>query len=99
MCLGFECLVFLNSFLELLFGEHRHGLQVYKGLPQGSLGGGDRERVGLTQCCGFKYIEFGSGSIILAQFGSRSRVMLSIMKKIIKTNFREDHFSLKSIFF
>ena len=33
------------------------------------------------QCCGFKYIEFGSGSRILAQFGSGSRVKLSILKE------------------
>ena len=32
------------------------------------------------QCCGSKYIEFGSGSRILALFGSRYRVMLSIKK-------------------
>ena len=37
------------------------------------------------QGCGSKYIEFGSGSRILAQFrsGSGYRVMLLILKKII----------------
>ena len=35
----------------------------------------------MTQCCGSKYIEFGSESRVLAQFGSGSRVMLSILKK------------------
>ena len=41
-----------------------------------------------TQCCGSKYIEFGSGSgsRILAQFGSM--VILSILKEKIKNNFR-----------
>ena len=36
-----------------------------------------------NQCCGYKYIEFGSGSRsrILAQFGSGSRVILSIWKE------------------
>ena len=43
------------------------------------------------QCCGSKYIEFGSrsGSRILAQFGSGSRVILSILKEKIQNNFRE----------
>ena len=43
------------------------------------------------QCCGFKYIEFGSGSMILDQFGSGSgsRVIQSIFKEKIKNNFRE----------
>ena len=30
---------------------------------------------GENQCCGFKYIEFRSGSRILAQFGSGSRIL------------------------
>ena len=36
--------------------------------------------------CGSKKIEFGSGSRILAQFGSGSgsRVMLSILKEVLK---------------
>ena len=33
------------------------------------------------QCCVSKHIEFGSGSRILAQFGSGSKVMLSILKR------------------
>ena len=45
----------------------------------------------LMQCCGSKYIEFGSrsGSRILAQFWSRSgsRVVLSILKEKIQNNF------------
>ena len=52
------------------------------------------------QCCGSKYIDFGSGS--RAKFGSGSgfRVMLSILKKKKKTtNFREKLFSLKNILF
>ena len=42
------------------------------------------------QCCGSKYIEFGSGSRILAQFGSGSgyRVILSILKEKNQNNFR-----------
>ena len=36
-----------------------------------------------------KYIEFGSGSRILAQFGSRYRVIQSILKEKIPNNFRE----------
>ena len=49
------------------------------------------------QCCGSKYIEFGPGygSRILAQFGSGSRVMLSILKQKFKNNFREKLFSLQ----
>ena len=35
------------------------------------------------QCCGSKYIEFGSGSRILAQFGSGSSVIQSILKEKI----------------
>ena len=46
------------------------------------------------QCCGSKYIEFGSGSQILVQFGSGSSVMLSILKEKIKNNFREKLFCL-----
>ena len=50
--------------------------------------------VSLGQCCGSKYIEFGSGSRILAQFGSGSgyRVILSILKEKIQNNFRENNF-------
>ena len=59
-----------------------------------------------NQCCGSKYIEFGSGSgsRSLAQFGSGSgsrssapfgsSVMLSILKEKIKNNFREKLFFL-----
>ena len=39
---------------------------------------------GKNLCCGSKFIEIGSGSGILAQFGSGSRVKLLILKKIIK---------------
>ena len=51
------------------------------------------------QCCGSKYIEFGSGSRILAQFGSGSgiRVILSILKEKIKNDFIEKLFSLKTV--
>ena len=51
----------------------------------------------LHQCCGSKYIEFGSGSRILAQFGSIVR--LSILHEKIKINFREKRFSLRKYFF
>ena len=53
------------------------------------------------QCCGSKYIEFGSGSRILAQFGSGSdsRVMLSVWEAKFKNNFREKQFSLKVYFY
>ena len=47
------------------------------------------------QYCGSKYIEFGSGYRILAQFGSR--VILSILKVKIKNNFSFFSFSLKNI--
>ena len=51
------------------------------------------------QCCGSNYIEFGSGSRILPQFGSGSgsgyNVMLSILKEKIENNFREKQFSLQ----
>ena len=56
-----------------------------------------------NQCCGSKYIEFGSGSRSLAQFGSGSRsgpgsrVRRSILKEKIKNNFREKLFSWKSV--
>ena len=46
------------------------------------------------QCCGFKYL--GSGSRILAQFGSGSIVMLLILKK--KNLFTEEQFALKTLF-
>ena len=48
-----------------------------------------------NQCCGSKYIEFGSGSRIVAQFGSgsrsgsRSRAILSTLKEKIQNIFRE----------
>ena len=47
--------------------------------------------VSRNQCCESKYIEFGSRSRILAQFGSGSisRVILSILKQKIQNNFRE----------
>ena len=45
-----------------------------------------------AQCCGSKFIEFGSGSRILAHFGS------GIQGDVIKqmNNFREEQFSLKN---
>ena len=43
----------------------------------------------VTQCCGSKYIEFGSGS----------KVMLSILKVKIQNNFREKQCSLKQVYF
>ena len=49
----------------------------------------DGRIVGRHQCCGSKYIEFGSGSRILAQFGYGSRVMLSILKKKNQNFFKE----------
>ena len=55
-----------------------------------------------NQCCESKYIEFGSGSRILAQFefGSGSRVLLSVLKEKIKNNFWEKFFlPKKGIFF
>ena len=52
-------------------------------------------RIRYQQCCGSKYIEFGSGSMILAQFGSRSGVMLSILKEKIKNYIREKQFSVQ----
>ena len=55
------------------------------------------------QCCGSKYIEFGSGSGILAQFGSgsksESRVMPSILKEKIKIILEKNKFLYRSIFF
>ena len=54
-----------------------------------------------NQCCGSKYIEFGSGSRILAQFGSGSRsgsgsrVILLILKEKIKNNVDKNNFRLK----
>ena len=48
-----------------------------------------------NQCCGSKYIEFGSGSRILAQFGSR--VILSILKEKIQNIFREKQIFLKQV--
>ena len=57
------------------------------------VGAGVLELVCWSQCCGSKYIEFGSGSgpRILAQFrsGSGSRVILSILKEKVQNNFRE----------
>ena len=57
----------------------------------------------LKQCCGSKYIEFGSRSRILALFGavsrSGSRVILSILKYKIKNDFRYNQFSLKTVYF
>ena len=37
-----------------------------------------------AKCCGSKYIEFGSRSRILVQFGSGSRVVLSTLKEKIR---------------
>ena len=55
------------------------------------------------QCCGSKYIEFGSGSGILAQFGSGSksgsRVMPSILKEKIILILEKNKFLYRSIFF
>ena len=45
--------------------------------------------INLNQCCGSKYIEFGPGSRILAQFGSGSRALLSTLKEKNQNNFRE----------
>ena len=56
-----------------------------------------------NQCCWSKYIEFGSGSRILGQFGSGSGsrsgsgVMVSILKKEIINNFTEKLFSLQTL--
>ena len=44
------------------------------------------------QCCGSKYIEFGCGSRILAQVGSGSRVMQSILKEKLKIILENNHF-------
>ena len=53
--------------------------------------------VSLRKCCGSKYIEFGSGSRILAQFGSGSRsgVIKSVLKEKFLNNFIEKQFLLK----
>ena len=48
-----------------------------------------------NQCCGSKYIEFGSGS----RSGSGFIVMLSILKEKVINNFKEKQFSLLSVFF
>ena len=57
----------------------------------------------IHQCCGSKYIEFGSGSVsrILAKLGSGSRVLvlLSILKEKIQNNVREKFFTLKQVYF
>ena len=51
------------------------------------------DRYLIVQCCGskYRYIEFGSGSRILARFGSGSgyRVIQSMLKEKIQNNFRE----------
>ena len=44
------------------------------------------------QCCWSKYIEFGSGSSILTQFGSGSRVILSILKEKFKILLEKNNF-------
>ena len=54
----------------------------------------------MKQCCESKYIDFGSsGFRILVQFGSGSKVMVSILKEKIKNNFKEKQFSLIIYFF
>ena len=59
----------------------------------------NQERHCCKQFCGSKYIEFESGSRILAQFGSGSRFMLSILTATIENNFREKQFSLQKYIF
>ena len=55
----------------------------------------------IYQCCGSKYIKFGSGSGIFAQFGSGSgsRVIQSIMKEKIQNNFLLNKYQYQYIFF
>ena len=50
-----------------------------------------------NQCGGSKYIEFGSASRILAQFGSGVIPVLLIVKEKILNNFRGKSFSLKQV--
>ena len=57
--------------------------------------------VSCHQCCGSKYIEFGSGSWILAQFvsGSGYKDNVNNLEKINLKIVSEEIFSLKKVFF
>ena len=52
-----------------------------------------------SQCWGSKYIEFGSGSRILAQIGYGSRVIQSILKEKIQISLKKNNFLWISISF
>ena len=65
------------------------GVSIGRGVLNRWDGRTDSEYQTCYQCCGSKYIEFGSGSRILAQFGSGSRAILSILKEKIQNSFIE----------